>query len=232
MYVCYFDEYKPDEKNGINSYIVGGILTELKNVNYLEEKISDIAEQYLGSRDLIIETELHSKDIYFKKSNFKYFEIDKRLEVLERLAQIIGERDKIDLIYSCINVNALYTGTDPAEHAFMHFVERVELALPKDACCILIGDRDDQYTVKMVRKFQKYRTSGTIPPYGIQIRKIVDSVHFSHSHHSRMIQLADAYVFILTAQMGKRTGYPAKKHLEIISKINTFPTRYKEWPKV
>lgn len=82
----------------------------------------------------------------------------------------------------------------------------------------------------MVSDFSRYRTRGTGSQYGKLINRIVDSVHFCRSHHSRMIQLADAYLFILSGQHQPRKGYIAEGMTRALEGVNLFPTRYKVWP--
>jgi len=113
----------------------------------------------------------------------------------------------------------------------MHFVERVHMAIERDAFAILIGDLDDQQARNMVSEFSRYRTRGTNSAYGKLITRIVDSVHFCRSHHSRMIQLADAYIFIVSGFYQERKGNMAEGLRKALADVNLFPNRYKEWPK-
>lgn len=115
--------------------------------------------------------------------------------------------------------------------AFQHFVERAELAIPKDATALLIGDLDDQQAHNMVREFQRYRQHGTPTKRGIHTKSLVDSVHFCRSHHSRLLQLADVYAFNVAGYFSKRTGRFADMFAKAKKDIDLFPHRYKEWPK-
>jgi pyrroloquinoline quinone (PQQ) biosynthesis protein C len=66
--------------------------------------------------------------------------------------------------------------------------------------------------------------------HGIDIKSVVDSVHFCRSHHSRLIQLADIYAWLVTHRWGKRTGDMAALVTQEIKDANLFPDRYKYWP--
>lgn len=206
MYVAYFDEVKANPKAGNHCYFVGGIVVKMGDIAGLEAMMTKLSEDIFETSDLLTETEFHASHLYFAKSHFRGMPIEKRLEIFRRLGEILNHRDKIKLVYACINTDKLYSGTNAAEQAFMHFVERVHLSVEKDSCALLIGDLDDQQARNMVSDFSRYRTRGTNSKYGVQIDRVVDSVHFSRSHHSRMIQLADVYLFFLSGMHQPRTG--------------------------
>jgi hypothetical protein len=112
--------------------------------------------------------------------------------------------------------------------AFAYFCERVELSLEAGTKTLLIGDQDDQHAKAMIAAFAQYRTNGTPWDYGIKIKGIIDAVHFARSHHSRMIQLADVYLFLITHR--GRKGWFADKLREGLKGIDLWAHRYKAWP--
>lgn len=75
-----------------------------------------------------------------------------------------------------------------AEKAFTFFVEKAQLDLQKSGSNgILVGDLDTDYADESVSNLSKYREKGTPYFFGRSIDKIVDSVYFIPSHHSRMV---------------------------------------------
>ncbi|WP_202594009.1 DUF3800 domain-containing protein [Lysobacter dokdonensis] len=79
-----------------------------------------------------------------------------------------------------------------------------------------------------------YKARGTDFAVGRSITHLVDSVHFTQSHLSRFLQLADIYVWILQFQARNR-GSENFRHaavFELLRRdgINLFPRKYKEWP--
>ena len=62
----------------------------------------------------------------------------------------------------------------------------------------MIGDREnDKVSKKFAEILSKYRQEGTPYAFGTSLDNLVDTVHFTDSHHSRMLQLADFYVWAL-----------------------------------
>jgi hypothetical protein len=84
---------------------------------------------------------------------------------------------------------------------------------------------------KMIQDFSRYRASGTFWDYGIKIKNVVDTVHFARSHHSRMLQLADVYLFYVTHMYSKsRTGWMADELRNKLAGKNLYAHKYKVWP--
>jgi hypothetical protein len=230
LFVTYFDEVKAMPKNGQHHYIVAGLVVPANLIGQLETAVTDLSEKYLGTRELVSASEFHASHCYFGKSHFKGRSMSERIEILAELLKIIADADGVRRVYAAIDTQKLWGGNAP-EVAFQHFVERAEMAIPKDAPALLIGDLDDQQAHNMVREFQRYRQHGTPTQWGINIKSLVDSVHFCRSHHSRLLQLADVYAFHVAGYYGKRGGKFAEIFAEAKKDINLFAHRYKEWPK-
>lgn len=231
MHIAYFDEVKPNIKLGRHNYVIAGIVVDVNHIKQMENNISEIAIDVFGTSNLTVETEFHAIYLYFVKGPFRGMDVNKRLEIISRLAQNFKERDKIKLVYSVINTSKLVSNTDPAGQAFMHFVERVHGCIPSNEFCIMIGDLDLERSNSVISSFQKYRNEKTPYQYGIKISKIIDTVHFCRSHHSRMIQLADLYSFYVSGKYSERKGWIEKNFKESFQFIDMFPSSYKEWPK-
>lgn len=101
---------------------------------------------------------------------------------------------------------------------------------------MLMGDReDDHHAARFASTLSNYRAKGTDFEYGRQIHNLVDSVHFTHSHLSRFLQLADVYVWLLLFQNRNR-GSKDFRHQAMLNLlkedcIDLSPSKYKEWPK-
>ena len=58
----------------------------------------------------------------------------------------------------------------------------------------------------------------------------MDCVHFAHSHRSRIIQLADVYLFAATHRHSGPKGQMAERFTAALNARDIGPQRYKEWP--
>src|SRR5687767_13808848 len=62
---------------------------------------------------------------------------------------------------------------------------------------MLIGDREsDLVSARCATALSAYRAAGTDFAFGRDIKNLVDSVHFTPSHLSRFLQLADVHVWL------------------------------------
>jgi hypothetical protein len=229
MYVTYFDEVKDDRPKGRNHYFVGGIVVPMDQIGAIEKKMTDLAIEVFDSRELLPETEFHADWIYRAKGPFRGKSMADRAAILGKLAAIIVEGDVCRKVYAAINVPRLYNESYAAEYAFAHFVERVQMCVGASPC-LMIGDQDDEQVRSMVKDFARYRARGTPWAHGITIGSVVDTVHFCKSHHSRLIQLADAFVWLTVHKWGLRKGKMAELVTEASKDCNLFPTNYKVWP--
>ena len=119
----------------------------------------------------------------------------------------------------------------------MYFCERANaLARSQKAMGLLIGDREsDHHAARFSTTLSSYRAKGTDYAFGRKIENLVDSVHFTHSHLSRFLQLADVYVWLVQFQKRNR-GSKDRRHRAVFDMlkrehVNLFPAKYKEWPK-
>jgi hypothetical protein len=229
-YVTYFDEMKAMPASQQNWYIVAGIAVPMREIGAIEEAVSVLSDKTFGTRDLTPATEFHASHIYHGKGPFKGMLPAKRLEILEALADIIASNGSVRRIYAAIDTSRLYEPKQAPEFAFAHFCERVQMMTGHKSTSILIGDRDDEQLSNMVRDFSQFRTRGTPWQYGIEIKSIVDSVHFTRSHHSRMMQLADSYVFIIGHWYGSKKGRMAESFTDALKRKDLHAHRYKHWP--
>ena len=235
MKLVFFDESKSDLD--YRHYHIGGVCIDEKDLSNVEQMVSTIAEKAFGSTELTRDTELHAADIYHRKSNFKRWpDVEKRLAVLSDFADILT-LETVRLIDIQINCEKLYGGQSAEEIAFMFFCERANgLVKTDDSRGMLIGDREnDRVADRYAMTLSGYRAKGTEFAFGRDIHNLVDSVHFSHSHLSRFLQLADVYTWFLQFRNRNRESRDARHRsmLEILARddVNLFPSTYKEWPK-
>jgi hypothetical protein len=222
---------KANPAQGQDRYVIGGLAIPLEAISELEARCGDLAESIFGNRLMAPETEFHASHIYSGKGPYKGRPVADRIKLLAELGQIINSNTDVRRIYAEIRTDRLYAGANAPKMAFAYFCERVQMATGKTGSTLLIGDYDDQGSRQMIREFSHYRAVGNTPwDFGIPIPSIVDAVHFVPSHHSRMIQLADVYLFLLTHGWGGRKGWMADELSKAIKDIALYGHRYKTWP--
>ncbi|MEQ1766000.1 MAG: DUF3800 domain-containing protein [Methylotenera sp.] len=233
MKLIYFDESK-NEKN-YNHYHLGAVCIDDSVLLEVEGLMQQVALEAFGTAELSCDTEFHAAEIFHRKKNFKsWADFGKRVELLGKLADILSRED-VQLIDIQINCALLHEGQLAEEIAFMFLCERAnDLVCAQKSVGMLIGDREsDRLAARHATTLSSYRAQGTNFAYGRDIKNLVDSVHFTQSHLSRFLQLADAYVWIQQFR-NRNHGSTDEYHKSVFAMLkqkNLSPSKYKEWPK-
>lgn len=235
MKLIFFDEVKVEVN--YPHYHIGAVCVDEAHLAEVEEGISVLSEKTFGKRELCAETEFHAADIYHRKRNFKdWNDFGKRIHIIERFVEILSMKEVL-LIDIQINRKLLSASQSADEIAFMFLCERAnDLVKSNNSLGMLIGDREsDRMSEGYSTSLSSYRAHGTDFAFGKDIHNLVDSVHFTHSHLSRFLQLADVYAWLLQFRLRNRDSKD-QRHAAVLNlfkkeNINLFPAKYKEWPK-
>lgn len=80
----------------------------------------------------------------------------------------------------------------------MYLVEQANAMFRKFGTLgMMFGDYDEPNVGSSVASLARYRQGGTEWAQRKTIDHIIDTVHFARSHHSRMVQLADVFLYCL-----------------------------------
>lgn len=211
-------------------------MVDENQVSELDDDANELAFQCFRTYDLTQRTEFHATDICSGNGNFRRWrDPSRRLEVLKRLATIIDRPDGVYKVAVRLDLPRINTSVDYQSMGFMYLVERVnQFARFKRTKAILIGDYEHSGVVeRSVRSLASYRKNGTLYAFGQPINNVVDTVHFAQSHHSRLLQLADALMWF--RQMFHRTDLAIGIRADIQSFVRSetsinFDNKYKYWP--
>lgn len=236
MLVTYFDEVKhspPDQPY----YWLGGLSIDDTMISALEQEVNALAVTCFGAGSgLTKQTEFHATDIASGRGNFKKARNPAdRFEVLKQLVKIYDKPNGVYRVTVRLDVVKLYGGVDEEEMALMYFIEKVNSLARREATnTLLIGDYEKEKSVsRAVKNLAKYKKDGTLYAFGQDIENTIDTVHFAHSHNSRMLQLADTYMW--TQQLRYRVGKQSALREDLVNFINNdtdtnWEHKYKYWP--
>ena len=108
------------------------------------------------------------------------------------------------------------------------------LAMRAKTTGLLIGNFEKERSAReSASSLSSFREYGTPYPFGRQINNLIDTVHFTHSHSSRMLQLADSYIWFMQLCSGSGTSESPRSDLVRFLHDEadiTFPDTYKFWP--
>jgi len=233
MNLIFFDEIKP--QSNYPHYHIGAICIDELYLKDIENAVNAIAERVFNDVVLKRHTEFHAVEIFHRKKNFKDItNRDNRYDILISLLEVLA-RPEVELIDIQINIQKLYNPTYASDYAFMFLCERANsLMKAKKSLGMLIGDREnDSITDKFSVALSHYRCKGTQYEFKEEITNLFESVHFTPSHLSRFLQLADVYSWINQFRNKYRNDKSKyRTFFDSISErgIKLYPKKYKIWP--
>ncbi|SFH21146.1 Protein of unknown function [Sulfitobacter dubius] len=210
----------------------GGIAVKHTDAQDIEDQMNELAEKYFGSKVLSKDTEFHARDIAQGKGNCKGRGGEERVEMLEGLLDILG-KSTVSKIYARMTPSKVHFPTDPERDTFMFFVEKAEAFLEsRSDIGMLFGDYDHKMITPSITNLSQYRIGTTSWALGRKIERLVDTVHFAHSHHSRLVQLADIYVYCKQYAKPPSSSYwRTRFHDAIRGKSGSlWPSKYRDYP--
>lgn len=214
MHLCYFDENKhgPDNPH----FFIGGLLIPDKKALDFENTLSQIAFNFFGARSLIQANELHGKELFHGKGNAKGRKLEERVQVFQDIATFVTN-NQIPVRMVCINVERhknKYQYPMPAYRlGLMLILERFSEYLDKvDDLGLVFGDYEADEVTGAVVDFSEYKSQGKTPMYfGRPLGRLLDTVYFTQSHHSRFLQVADLLVY-MAGRYENRNDIPDRWH--------------------
>ncbi|MFO1259280.1 MAG: DUF3800 domain-containing protein [Gammaproteobacteria bacterium] len=231
----YFDEVK-NIPGSQNSYYLGAICISDDNILYLEKIIDDLAFTYFKKNQRCKKTEIHACDIVQGKNNFKGHQMNDRALLYKNMLNIISW-SYIEVFYIEIRTEQIKSQNykTPRDWAIMFLIEKVDEYMKSlESHALLIGDQDDETNKRDTDNFNLFKSDKTDASKGKKIERISDTLFFCHSHHSRLLQLADIYTY--TEMKYRNHPNDVKNHvlktlLDCYSSLDLFPKKYKIWPQ-
>lgn len=199
MHLCYFDENKHSAENP--NFFIGGLLIPDNHALDFESTLAQIVFNFFGSSTLTVHNELHGKDLFHGKGNAKGRKIPDRVQVFHDVASFITN-NKIPVRMIRIDVERhrnKYNYPMPEYRlGLMLILERFcEYLDQVNDLGLVFGDYEADEMTSAVVDFSEFKSQGKTPMYfGRPLGRLVDTVYFTQSHHSRFLQVADLLVYM------------------------------------
>ena len=200
MYLIYFDENKHSIENP--NFIIGGFLVSIDNAKNLEEQLRDLHHQtFKNVIDNHERVEFHGVEIFQSKGLFKGRAMSDRARLFDDIASILINNGAIIRLVR-IDVDRhkrKYRNPMPEYQWGLQVVlERFSQFLhDRNDVGVILGDYEKDEVTRSVGDFYRYKNAGTtLVGAGRSIGPLVDTIYYTHSHHSLMLQLADIVVYL------------------------------------
>lgn len=235
LLLAYVDEVKPNKD--YRYYLLGAVVADASLVWTLEQHLNELSEKTFGTRDLKKETEFHAAHIWNGKAHYKGWDFKRRIDLIIELVKIFGSvANDLDKILVTIDLEKIVRdNVDYERYALMYLIEKLnDYLMAKKAPGLLIGDRENEELAgKNAESLSRYRNDGTDLHFGKSITHLLDTAHFTHSHHSRMLQIADLHTWLRQFIQHGDQGKPYRK--AVIDCVRSYDgcmslSKYKDWP--
>lgn len=199
MYLIYFDENKYSKENPF--FYIGGILLKDDKLTEFEETIAQIQFNFFNTNVLTKETELHGINIFQGKENFKTRKLEERVKLFNDITTfVVDNKIPIRLVRIDIELHRkkfkfpqpeYNLGLTLALERFCDFLEK------KDDIGVVFGDYEKDEISKSILDFSQFKHQGKTPMFhGRALGRLKDTIYFSHSHHSRFLQVTDILIYM------------------------------------
>lgn len=199
MHLCYFDENKHTANDP--HFFIGGLIVPDKKAMDLEATLSQVAFNFFGSRTMTKQTEFHGKELFHGKGSAKGRKLSERVQVFHDIATFVCN-NRLPVRMVCINVTdhrQKYKDPMPAyKLGLMLILERFcEYLDEQQDLGLVLGDYEADEVTGSVVDFSAYKSQGKTPMYhGRPLGRLIDTVYFTQSHHSRFLQVADLLTYM------------------------------------
>lgn len=218
MHLCYFDENKHSDQNP--NFYIGGLVVPDHHALELEDTLSEIAFNFFGTRTLTVQSEMHGKDLFHGKGNAKGRSLADRVKVFQHISRFLLQ-NRIPVRVILIDValhRAKYAYPMPEYRLGLmlvleKFAEYVESV---DDLGLVFGDFEADEMTRAVVDFSEFKSLGRTPmQFGRPLGRLLDTVYFTHSHHSRFLQVADIIIYMANRYEGVSV-VPNKWHEHVV----------------
>ena len=207
MFLAYVDESQCGNRFFVGGVVLPAMQTSRWNV------LATLAVQTFGTSAPSRATEFHGADIVGGHNNFLGMPPPRRAKILERIAgDVMGLCDAGFPTFRMLRLDlAAFDGSTYGigqEVRFTPYVYAVclllSLSIGHGASPLLVTADYNQPELEILGKsLDAMRSSVAAVAYGMPTGEtLIDAVHFVHSHHSRLLQLADVLLY-----MGQRYNH-------------------------
>lgn len=215
MYLAYFDENKFSEERPF--FYIGGIILDSKKIKDYEKTLTQIQYNFFGTSILNKDTEIHGKDVFHGKGNMKKRSIHDRIELFHDVTRFLI-KNKIAIRFVEIDVNShrdKYCYPEPEYRLGLQLIlERFcDFLDTKEALGLVFCDYEKDEVARSILDFSQFKQNNKTPmAFGRPLGRIIDTIYFTQSHHSRFLQVADMVCYL--AQRFERVDNKSDKWRE------------------
>jgi hypothetical protein len=194
MLLAYVDEsYTPDY------FYLGSVVVDGVAAKRIEDGLNEVMHDYRGQFGLTASTELHGHPLFQGREGWSGVPTRVRINVYDRSMGVIGSSGA-RVILRGMNVRRQrerYNDPHPPHEVVLgHLLERVNTYAGGERAHALILADEVHAQERHRTNFRGFRDGGTPGYRSSTLPRLLDTIHFAPSHHSRLLQAADLVTFM------------------------------------
>lgn len=189
-----------DESYSRDRYFVAGIAVHHDAVRSLEIALNNVVARAAATWEICDgRAELHGYPLFHGEDDCAAAKPRQRIAIYRWTFDAIAAHD-VQVFLCGVDSKRLrkryVRPQDPHDVCLQHLLERVDTYAKKtDQAALIIADELHEHDRRR-HDLRDYKTSGTPGYLSSRLPRIVDTIHFAPSHHSRLIQAADLIAFL------------------------------------
>lgn len=188
-----------DESYTTDRFYLGAVLVDGTAAERIECGLDTLVQDYCGRFGVSPRTELHGNPLFQGKEEWCAAPTRVRINVYRRALQVIGDSGA-RIVLRGMNVRRQrerYPHPFPPHEVVLgHLLERVDdFARVAGSHALVLAD--EVHTHERHRtNFRHFRVDGTPGYRSARLDRLLDTIHFAPSNHSRLLQAADLVTFL------------------------------------
>ncbi|AWB90861.1 DUF3800 domain-containing protein [Aeromicrobium chenweiae] len=190
-----------DESHSKNVYYVCGLAVHHEAIRGLETGLAKVVRDAMWEFDgFSSKAELHGHPLFHGEGDWEGLKPRQRIAMYNRALQVIADHDVKIFLRGVMRKRLTERygdrASDPHDVCLQHLLERVnDYARGTDQVALVIADELHEHDRRR-RDLTDFKDYGTPGYLSSTLPRIVDTIHFAPSHHSRLIQAADLIAFL------------------------------------
>ena len=218
-------------------YLLMGLAADGGAIRRMEDEMSAILATHFGPASRAPGFECKGSDLYRGQGPCAAMSPTERVELYGEMVRLLAPHDA-RLIWAGIDKPRLAARyrepMHPHKLAFI-FLEQVERFLrQRRDFGLIVSDEEKEVEQQLLEDLSRYKETGTaLGQMPLELRCIVDNVHWVKSHNSRMMQLCDCCAYLCQRALRDRgkTSATALAVQELWSVVEERVWRGRVWPR-
>lgn len=189
-----------DESYTADMFFLGALVVDGDAASEIESGLNALVDEYRWDAKLLrSDVELHGYPLFHGKEGWAEVGLRARINIYERSMKIVGASGA-RIVLRGMDVKRQrerYARPDPPHEVVLgHTLERVNTVATRERTHALVLADEVHSDERHRSNFRNFRIAGTPGYLSSRLPRLVDTIHFAPSHHSRLLQAVDLVTFL------------------------------------